>query len=109
MKYSIDLEIPEEIKESEIQNIFYDIKKENPGYKRYFVHFYLPEMEVGEGMWAAADYYEDPLRIIIYGLTASRAKELTEKTFDDSIGVWKDIYMGTVIHLVKEDDNYFII
>jgi|GEM_PF-2151770 len=108
IKYSIDLEIPKEIKKNEIQNIFNDIKKENSGYERYFVHFYLSGMEVGSGAWATANY-EDSLKITIHGLTAARAKELNNKNFDNYIGVWKDNYMGLVLYLLKEGDNYFII
>ncbi len=106
-KYSIDLEILSEIEESEIEEIFSNIKSRNPGYNLYFVHFYLPGMTVGSGAWATANY-NNGLDINIMGMSASAAENLSTRSFDDSIGVWKDNFMGSLIHLVNVDGNYFI-
>ncbi len=107
IKYSLDLEVPSEIEESEIESIFHSIKSKNPGYERYFIHFYLPNMEVGSGAWATANY-DNGLVVNIMGLSASAAEEISERSFDDSLGVWKDNFMGAIIHLVKIDGEYFI-
>ena len=108
IKYSLDLEVSKEIEEKQIEKIFYDIKKNNPGYERYFVHFFLPGMKVESGAWATANY-ENSLDINISGLSAARAEELATQTFDDSIGVWKDNFIGVILHLVKEDEEFYLI
>lgn len=106
-KYSIDIEVPNEIDESTIREIFDNIKKENSGYNLYFVSFYLPGMTIGSGTWANANY-NNGLKINTYGMTAPETEQLQSRVFEDSIGVWKDNLMGTLIHLIKNDENYII-
>ncbi len=107
VKYSVNLEIAKEIEENQIQTIFNFIKNENPGYERYFVHFFLPGMKPGSGAWATANY-DRTLIINILGLTSTKIKDISARTFDESIGVWKDNFMGTILHLKKENNEYYI-
>ena len=107
IKYSLDIEISKEIEEYEIRKIFNDIKDENPGYDLYFISFYLPNMIINSGAWATANYQND-LNIEIMGMSKVAVEQLSSRTFDNSIGVWKDNVMGVLIHLLKIDGNYFI-
>jgi len=108
IKYSVVLEIPKEIEEKQIEEIFFDIQKKNPGYERYFMNLYLPGMNVGSGSWASAQF-EDSLEITIMGLSAAKAEEVSTQNFDNSIGVWKDSFIGVIIHLVKENNEYYLL
>lgn len=38
-----------------MQEIAYDIKKDNPGYENYFINFLLPNMPLNEGAFATAN------------------------------------------------------
>lgn len=64
-------------------------------------------MEVGSGAWATANY-DNGLDINVMGLSASAAEEISSRSFDDSLGVWKDNFMGVVIHLININGEYFI-
>lgn len=59
MKYSVDFEIPiingEFPNEELMQKIAYNEKIKNPGYENYFIHFFLPGMELGSGAFATAN------------------------------------------------------
>ncbi len=106
IKYSVDLEIAKEIYEYEIVGIFNAIKGRNQGYERYFVHFYLPDMKVGSGAWATANYSSGELKVSILGLTAKAVNEAQAKNHDNSIGVWKNNLYGSIVHLVKRGDSF---
>lgn len=59
MKYSVDFEIPiingEFPSEELMQKIAYNEKIKNPGYENYFIHFFLPGMELGSGAFAISN------------------------------------------------------
>ncbi len=109
IKYSVDLEIATEIYEYEIVGIFNVIKNRNQGYERYFVHFYLPEMKVGSGAWATANYANGDLKVSILGLTAKAVNEAQAKNHDNSIGVWKNNLYGSVVHLTVQGDSFVVL
>lgn len=55
-KYSEDIVLDERITEQQIEIRFNRIKREHQGFEQYYVHFYLPDMEIGNGAWATANY-----------------------------------------------------
>src|SRR6056297_1708620 len=45
-KASFDIMLKHEISEVEIEDIANNLKAKNPGYERYFICYYLPDMEI---------------------------------------------------------------
>lgn len=97
IKYGITLKIyPEGNKfptEEEMQDIAYEIKIQNRGYKNYFVHFLLPKMELDGGAFAVAnDVNSDnpTMKVnILYNILE----------YDDNFSKYVD---------VNENGNYFL-
>lgn len=71
-KYAIDVRIKYPVSETQINKAFYAMKAENSGYKNYFIHFYLPGMEVGSGAWAVANSVDNNLEVKVLGTWEER-------------------------------------
>jgi hypothetical protein len=73
------------------------VKEDHPGYKRYFIGYYLPNQKVGKGAWATS-HFDPDLQIRILGLSKSESDNLknTEVNFKGKkVGKWL-VTMGTL-------------
>ncbi len=104
IKYSIDLEVKKELSKYQIKKLFTDIKEKNSGYERYFVNIYLPNMEVGSGAWATANY-DKYLKINKIGKQIKRRKLENNKYFKKlilkSVISWLR-YSGKIVRIDEE-------
>lgn len=65
-KYSVDIRLEKEYMKSDLEEFAYFIKNnvKSGNYKRIFISYYLPNMNVGQGAWATSHFNPD-LEIIM--------------------------------------------
>lgn len=74
-KFSIDLRIDKKLSEEEIRKIAEEIKQKNPKFKRYFICYYLPDMEIDKGAWATS-HIDPEISIQFLGATKEESNVL---------------------------------
>jgi len=91
IKATFNLRLEKQISESEITAIAKHLKSSNPDYTRYFIFYYLPDMEVGKGAWATS-HFNTSLNVNILGLSSEEEEKLNsvEMPKGKIIGKWFD-------------------
>jgi hypothetical protein len=115
-KASIDIRLEKQTNEEQIRAIAHRIKQTFPGYDKYFIFYWLPEMELGTGAWATS-HFTPNLIVNIIGASAeeeSKMKgtdlmpegEIIGKWYDGRAGVEKTIVIYKVGKQFKYRDIY---
>lgn len=93
IKRSLTVRINKKISKEALRTIAMKLKLlDKRQYKRTFIAYYLPDMEIGTTAWATT-HFEPDLRIIIYRATIEQEKFLKQISEDISgkiIGIWFD-------------------
>lgn len=108
-KASFDIRLSKRISEKEIELIAQDIKKENPGFDRYFILYYLPDMKIGTGAWATS-HYNPNLSVEILGISDEEEEKMANAALPSGelIGKWFDNrpYVENTMVIYKQDGVY---
>lgn len=114
VKRSVDVRLSRRVSADILRAIAHEITaKDNSRYRRTFILYYLPEMEVGAGAWASS-HFNPELQIEIYGTTSEEHAALVEPSESASarqvIGVWLDErpYFSRRIALYRKDGKVFM-
>ncbi len=113
-KRSIDVRLREKISVDELTLIANKLKRsELKTYERTFICYFLPDMEVGLGAWAAT-HFNPELKVEILGLSKDEENALIQKQrvanqSRDIVGVWMDErpYVGALITIYREKDKLY--
>ncbi len=91
VKASFDIRIAKQLSRDEIKKIADDIKSKNPGFERYFIFYWLPDMIIGSGAWATS-HFTPNLSINIQGVSEAKEKEMKASSVPtgEIIGKWYD-------------------
>jgi hypothetical protein len=109
-KRSVDVKLDKKVSAEALKNIALTIKRmEQKDYKRTFIAYYLPDMEVGSGAWATS-HFNPELKVMFLGLSASKEEKLMLEEAKPSrkiVGMWRDDrpYIGSVITIYREKNN----
>lgn len=108
-KASFDIRLEERISEKEIELVAQNIKTKNPGFDRYFILYYLPDMQIGSGAWATS-HFNPNLLINIQGISDEEEEQMTNSTLPagELIGKWFDNrpYVENTMIIYKKDEVY---
>ena len=113
IKRSLDVRLSKKVSEAKLGSIALKLKKQDSrSYKRIFICYYLPDMEVGAGAWATT-HFNPNLKVQILGLTSEQEKTLKQVTDDPSrkiIGNWLDEtpYAGSRIAIFRQNGKLFL-
>lgn len=90
-KREINIRLEEQISEDDLTVIAKYLKEQNPGFKRLFIFYLLPDMKLGAGAWATT-HYNPNLEVNILGLSKSEEKQLKQASnvSGEVIGKWYD-------------------
>jgi hypothetical protein len=90
-KASFKIRLNEKLSEKDIETIAQDLKNRNPGFKRYFISYYLPSMTLGDVAWATS-HFNPNLSVKIQGISNEAEVELkTRVTIEgEVVGKWFD-------------------
>ena len=93
LKRSLTIRLNKRVSEETLRALAVELKSKDPKkYKRTFIAYYLPDMQVGAGAWATT-HYNPHMEIKILGLTIDQEKALKQQPSDPSrkiIGRWID-------------------
>jgi hypothetical protein len=109
-KRSVDVKLDKKVSAEALKNIALTIKRmEQKDYKRTFIAYYLPDMEVDSGAWATS-HFNPELKVKILGLSASEEEKLMLEAAKPSrkiVGMWRDDrpFIGSVITIYREKSN----
>jgi len=109
-KVNIDVRLDKEISKTELKKIGLKIKGERPKFDKFWIFYYLPEHQIGNGAWAIT-HFKPELEIEILGATKESSKEMNEKKVTGTIlDIWidNDAMMPNKIYLVSENNKLFI-
>ena len=111
-KFSTDVTIKTEITENQIELVANEIKSDNTGFDRYFIVYYLDDMDVERAGWATSHFNPD-LDISILGLTKEELNNLSQITTKDDfegdiISQWKVNIPNSIITLTQDGNNYTV-
>lgn len=108
-KASFDIRLGKKASEGNLELIAHNIKAEHPGFERYFIAYYLPDMEIGTGAWATSHFNPD-LKVEVLGLSEEEEEKLASNPTPDGevIGRWLDErpYVGNRITIYKQGAAY---
>ncbi len=111
-KLSLDIQLDKPYKKSELQNFAYYIKNNfaKKSYKRIFISYYLPEMNVGNGAWATSHFNPN---LEVY-MTSPFYDDINQNNTIDTINtkkLLKDFSKkhNNIIGLWKENNSFIII
>lgn len=90
-KASFDILLANKVTEAELEQIAENIKNSNPGYEKYFIGYYLPDMPVEGAAWATS-HYNPTLLINIQGISQEDEDNLKNPDLPEGeiIGKWFD-------------------
>ncbi len=92
-KLSLDIILKNKVSEEQLRQFALTLKNnERKKYKRIFMGWYLPEMEIGAGAWATT-HFNPNLEVKILGVTAKEERNLinSDKNYKGTIiGKWFD-------------------
>ena len=110
IKATFDLRIEKKINEDQIRNVAKVIMTEYPGFKKYFIFYLLPDMEIGKGAWATSHFgvlHSDSLTVTIQGASSEIEKILKSASVPNGeiIGNWYDAspLVESTITIYKEN------
>jgi len=109
-KVTIDVRLEKEINKDELKKIGLIIKEDRPNFEKFWIFYYLPEHQTGNGAWAIT-HFKPELEIAILGATKEASIEMNEKKVTGTIlNIWNDndAIMPNKIYLVNENDKLFI-
>jgi hypothetical protein len=107
IKCQFDVQISRKATKDELIELANKLRKSQPGnYKRFFITYYLPGMEMG---WATS-HFDPNLKVEIHGLTVDQEKRLLENVEDKQekvIGIWIDEtpYISNRTSLIRKEDR----
>jgi hypothetical protein len=106
-KRAITIRLKNKVKKEELAQIARQIKGTNKiKYKRTFILYYLPGMEIGAGAWATT-HFDPKLKVRILGLSLESEKKL-KSTAKNNIGSWiANIGIPGIITIFKKQSSYF--
>jgi hypothetical protein len=88
-KVTIEVRLDKEINKVELKKIGLKIKEDRPKFEKFWIFYYLPEHETGNGAWAIT-HFKPELEIEILGATQEASKEMNEKKVTGTIlNIWK--------------------
>ena len=109
-KASFDIRLNKRISKKEVERIAQSIKIENPEFDRYFISYYLPDMEIGAGAWATS-HLNPNLFVNIQGISDEEEVKMANATTlptGELIGKWFDNrpYVENAMIIYKQDRKY---
>ena len=113
IKRSLDVRLNEKVSEATLRTIALKLKAQDSRYyKRTFICYYLPGMEVDTGAWATT-HFNPNLKVRILGLTVEQENALRQLPDDASrevIGIWLDEspFIGSRITIFRQNDKLFM-
>lgn len=113
LKRSLDIRLNRKVSKDVLRLIAMNLKKDDPKrYKRTFIVYYLPDMEVGAGGWATT-HFNPELEVKILGLTTKQEEALATKVEDaerEVVGSWFDQtpMVGGKISIYHKDGKVYM-
>ena len=107
VKASLDIRLKKAVDKQKITAIAQKLRKNNKGYERLFICYYLPDMKIGSGAWATSHFNPD-LKVNILGMTQDEESELISKKDiikGKILGKWIDRGGVGGIYTIFEDDG----
>lgn len=109
LKATFDVRLEDKISKEVIKAIANDIKRNNPGYDKYFIAYLLPGMEINNGAWATS-HFNPSLEVNILGSETDNItkidKSLSDIKEEKIIGKWEDNTLGKLFIIHKDSSNY---
>ena len=109
MKATFDVRLEDKISKEAIKAIANDIKRNNPGYDKYFIIYLLPGMEINNGAWATS-HFNPSLEVNILGRQTDDTSKIDKSSSDINeekiIGKWEDNTLGKLFIIHKDSSNY---
>ncbi|HGF7178982.1 TPA: hypothetical protein AB5E44_003361 [Vibrio cholerae] len=111
-KSSIDIRLNEKVSKEELLSIANSLRKDRKRFKRLYIAYYLPGMEVGAGAWATTHFIPE-LEVKILGLTTEEEEKMVnaaKNTSRDVVGIWMDDrpYVGATVTLYRENQRLYL-
>ncbi len=112
-KRSLDVRLNKKVSEKTLRAIALKLKgQDSRSYKRTFICYLLPGMEVGAGAWATT-HFNPNLEVKILGLTVEQENALKQSSDDPSrevIGIWLDEspFIGSRVTIFGKDGKLFM-
>lgn len=111
IKRSVTIRLTNKVSKETLYKIAKYIKSnDRKTYKRTFILYYLPKMEIGAGAWATT-HFNPTLKVNILGLTLEEEVVLKSKTKNvnrNEIGSWITESFPGILTIYKEKKAYFL-
>jgi hypothetical protein len=109
IKRSVTVRLASKVSKEALGQIAKKIRKaDKNNYKRTFILYYLPEMEIGMGAWATT-HFNPELKVVILGLSLEEEKALKSKkgeTTRDEIGAWITESLPGILTIYRKNESY---
>lgn len=113
VKRSLDVRLSEKVSKETLRTLALELKsKDQRDYKRTFIDYYLPGMEVGAGAWATTHFTPD-LEVRILGSTVEEQQALEAAPVPDGreiVGQWIDDrpFFGVRLTLYRKEGTLYM-
>lgn len=111
-KSSIDIRLSKKVSKEKLLAFANSLRKDRKLFKRLYITYYLPYMEVGSGAWATT-HFSPELEVKILGLTAeeeARMVNVAKNTSRDVVGIWLGDrpYIGSIVTIYRENQKLYL-
>lgn len=91
-KATIDVRLSRKLTKDEIKIVATEIMNKYSGYTKYFIFYWLPNVEIGTGAWATSHFNNNSLFVNIQGVDEATEKKLKNAKIPEGtlIGKWYD-------------------
>lgn len=111
IKRSVTIRLASKVSKEALGQIAKQIRNTDKNkYKRTFILYYLPEMEIGMGAWATT-HFNPQLKVEILGLSLEEEgalKNKKEKTDRDEIDSWITESLPGILTIYRKKESYFL-
>jgi len=114
IKRGLDILLNRKVSKKVLRTIAMKLRNSDPNtYDRFFIGYFLREMDLNEGYWATT-HFDPNLVVQILGLTTEQEQVLIKKQPDDpsreAIGIWLDEtpLAGNRVTIFRQDGKLFM-